>query len=82
MWWAFVIKEHGRWLFRGSHFVPLETKIDQLGAPLYRGTLSDKQTARAKKRVARLMGYLPIHRRDRFHDMMAGAGHPIERKGD
>lgn len=82
MWWAFVIKEHGRWLFRGTYFVPLHAKIDELASPLNHNRLSDKQAARVRKRVARCIGYLPPHRRGHHYDMMAGAGHALERKGD
>lgn len=80
--WFFFIKEHMRYVFRGNNFVPLETRIDRIAAPLFSDVTEDKRIRLLKKRLARAIGYLPPPRREKFYDMMARAGHAIARRED
>ena len=78
MFWPWIrLREGLRWLFRGSHFKPLERDIDRMAAPLHRG-VSPRQAARIRRHVRHAIGWLPAERAALYHEMMARAGHPTK----
>lgn len=77
MRWTWLrCREGARWLFRGSDFRKLETEIDRMAAPLFSG-VSAKSAAKLRRRINHAVSYLPADRAEKFHDMMARAGHPL-----
>jgi hypothetical protein len=79
-WHWIVIREQTRWILRGSDFTKLEILIDQMAAPLHAGTADHKTATRLHKRVRRAVKWLPAERAEKFHDMMARAGHPLKER--